>query len=502
MSQQGGPNRVGTTARRGTFAPPPTDLFTKYAHIKDRGKRAIAFIEGECLVPSGRGMNKPYKLMPHQKRDIRTALSDPEALVTFISAPRGWGKTGLIAALLVWALYDEEGAQVVMASTAMRTARIPYDRAVRIITLNPTLASQALIFYNAAQPQVELPHRGSIMVPLPAEERHIVGLSPTFILVDEIGYVSASTYEAMQTSLGKTDSGVLIAIGTPGLGVMDGAEPNLMYAMRERTLSDTPPKMVRYIEYAAPPDAPPDRVSTWRKANPGVGTLVDPKAIANDYATMPLSRFGQMRLGLWTQHESAWMLVEDWDALDIIPGPPTEGSSIAIGFDGSVGGDSTVMTFYEPAMSRAGVLGAWERPQNAREWKVPRKEVMDTFEMAFTRYNVIVAFCDPYFWRESLQRLAEVYGEDKVVEFATNHAGRMAPATDAFRTAVVTGEMTWDGNPVLRAHILSAVAKQTPVGDVIVKDARKPQHIDAAVSVILAKEGARTVEEQPAPMFW
>jgi hypothetical protein len=45
------------------------------------------------------------------------------------------------------------------------------------------------------------------------------------------------------------------------------------------------------------------------------------------------------------------------------------------------------------------------------------------------------------------------------------------------------------------------VAKQTPVGDVITKDARRPQYIDLAVASILAKEAARTVEVM-TPAVW
>jgi phage terminase large subunit-like protein len=283
---------------------------------------------------------------------------------------------------------------------------------------------------------------------------------------------------------------------------MDGAEPNLMYAMRERSRSDTPPKAVRYIEYSADPGSDPGKPSTWKQANPAVGRLVDPKAIANDYATMPLSRFGQMRLGLWTQHESAWISIEEWDALPSEAGPPPAGATITLGFDGSVGGDTTALVAYEPASARLCVLGYWERPKDARgSWRVPRRDVRLAIETAFERYNVIACYYDPFYWRETFSELADAFGEDRIVEYATNQAGRMAPATDAFRTAVVTGQMIWDGDANLRAHVISAIAKQTPVGDVIVKDARKPQWIDLAIAAILAREAARTAEDV-GPAIW
>jgi uncharacterized protein YfaA (DUF2138 family) len=100
-----------------------------------------------------------------------------------------------------------------------------------------------------------------------------------------------------------------------------------------------------------------------------------------------------------------------------------------------------------------------------------------------------------------MQALAQVYGE-RVVEFNTASKARMAPATDAFYAAVAKNELVWDGNQTLRTHILSAVARRTPVGDVISKDARLPVHIDAAVSAILAHEAARQVLPPVPVAIW
>jgi phage terminase large subunit-like protein len=282
---------------------------------------------------------------------------------------------------------------------------------------------------------------------------------------------------------------------------VDGTEPNLMWSIRERSRGDSPPPAVRYLEYSADPGADPSKLSTWRQANPGVGTLVDPKAIANDYATMPLSRFGQMRLGLWTQHESAWLPVDAWDALEVQPGPPPDGATLTLGFDGSASGDTTALVAYEPATARLAVLGYWERPPGAKAWSVPRPAVTDTVRMAFGRYNVVTMLADPWGWRESLQEWAEEWGEDRVLEWNSAHPARMGPAADAFRTAVMAGELAWDGHQAMRSHILSAVAKVTPAGDVIVKDARHPQYIDLAVAAILAREGAREADLEPMNIY-
>ena len=65
---------VAVDHRRDTWVPGESDIFTRYARIKRRSLRAIRFIEGECLVPAGRGAGQPYRLLPFQRRLLRQTL--------------------------------------------------------------------------------------------------------------------------------------------------------------------------------------------------------------------------------------------------------------------------------------------------------------------------------------------------------------------------------------------------------------------------------------------
>lgn len=452
-------------------------------------------------MPTGRRAGERYRLLAYQKRDIAAAL-DSGCLVCIISGPRGIGKTGLAAPLLVWALYDRLGAQVLACSTGMRTAGLAYGRAVRIIESSPRLRPHALVYRNAADPWVELPERGSTMRPLPAEERHIVGFSPTLILVDEVGYVTRGTYEAMQTSLGKAPGTLLLGVGTPGLSSVDADGTNLMYQLREASRSPEPPAGLVYIEHAArPTDDPADRRS-WRRANPGLGKLVELDAVQLDLETMSPPRFGQMRLGLWTQHEGALVAADLWDALEVDASPLEEGDELALGFDGSVSRDATALWGYQIARGRLVQLGYWQRPEGARSWAVPRREVVELIDAVFARYAVRALYADPWHWRSELQELAKRHGEERVVEWNTAAPSRMGPATDALLAAVHKRELVHDGSAVLRAHTLSVVGKLTPSGTVVVKDARHPVRIDAFVAALLAHEAGRTAPARVVPAIY
>jgi phage terminase large subunit-like protein len=490
--------------RRSSIAEPRSDIFTRYTRGR-RSTRARAFIEHECLVPQGLGAGQPYSLRPVHRRWLRAAL-DGRSLVTVVSGPRGMGKTGWMAAVGVWALFAQPNARVLFVSTGLRTARKAYDRAVRIIETNDRLAETAMIYHTRADPYVELPLRGSSMAPLVAEEQYIIGEAPTMILVDEIGYVEHKTFEAMQTSLGKSgdDGSVLVAFGTPGLGVVDSdSTPNQMWQLRTLAQSDSPPRDLTYVEHAARPTDDMAEIRTWRRAygwrssrDPGLlGDLVSERAVAHDFATMPPSRFAQMRCGIWSDHEAQWMPRDAWDRLAIDPTPLAPGALVSLGFDGSVSRDQTALVAFESASSRLVVLGHWQG-------EIPRDEVMATIDRAFTEYTVSRLYADPWWWRREIQELSDRLGEELVLEYNTASVARMAPASDAFLAAVLQQQIAWDGSPALRAHMLNAVSKRTAAGDIIARDARRPRDTDLAVAAILAHEAARTWVEPLKPSVW
>jgi phage terminase large subunit-like protein len=349
-----------------------------------------------------------------------------------------------------------------------------------------------------------MPHRNSFMYPLPADEASIVGMDPTFVLIDEVGYVESSTFTTMTSSLGKMDDTLALAVGTPGLGIIekDGG-PNIMWRMRELYRSEAPPPGLAYVEFASDLDADIEDRRQWRKANPGLGDLVDWKAVEFDFATLPPSVFRQMRLGLWTTRERQWMAPEDWDALPIVPGQPIDGATIVLAFDGSVSGDATALQGWEMATNRLFTVGYWQKPPGSNwEWKVPRSEVVATVEMAFTRWNVVHMYMDPPYWREEMEKWQEELGPERIIEFPTFARNRMAVATDRFYTMVKKGELSWDGDPDLRAHIMSCVAERTPAGEVVRKDARHPLLIDKAVTSIIAAEAAAAADAMPVPAIY
>jgi phage terminase large subunit-like protein len=95
----------------------------------------------------------------------------------------------------------------------------------------------------------------------------------------------------------------------------------------------------------------------------------------------------------------------------------------------------------------------------------------------------------------------ELYG-DVVIDYPTNQRQRMSAACDRFRVGVLEGDLSHDGSAVLARHLGHCVAKDTPYGQLVTKDAAdSPRKIDAAVAAIIAYDRAMWHAAKPTPEF-
>jgi phage terminase large subunit-like protein len=89
-----------------------------------------------------------------------------------------------------------------------------------------------------------------------------------------------------------------------------------------------------------------------------------------------------------------------------------------------------------------------------------------TLERAMETYEVVEVACDPPGWHREMEEWQDTYGQ-VVVEFATNQPKIMVPACDRFRSAVLEGGLTHDGDATLARHVANCAAKESSSGTVI-----------------------------------
>ncbi len=133
---------------------------------RQRGRRAVAFIQKYLRIPKGTGARNYVKLRPWQQQIIKGALA-PGVRQGLVSLPRGNGKSALAAMLAVYGLFgdNEESAQILTVASDERQARHVWNMARRMIELNPLLSERVQIF----QDRIYVPHTDSLLMPLPAE---------------------------------------------------------------------------------------------------------------------------------------------------------------------------------------------------------------------------------------------------------------------------------------------------------------------------------------------
>lgn len=447
----------------------------------DRARRRERFFAEHLIVPRGHGAGEPFRLRAFQRDIIRGALA-PGIRTALVSIPRANGKTMLAAGLGVAELFiGPPSAEVMIVASDQRQANITLKYARRIVELNPALAERVQVYAD----RLVLPENDATLVPLPAEPGALHGHDPSLLVVDELHVVTEAVWEAVTSVAGKRPESLTLAISTPA-----SSPDSVMWRLIEHgRRGDDPAFYLR--EFAAPDGCAADDRKAWRIGNPALACR--PPFLAEDgieavRRTIPEARFRQLRLGQWVTGVESWLPFGAWDACTTRRAIQAR-ERVVLAFDGSASGDSTALVGCT-LDGHLWVEGLWENPGDPR-WRVPREDVHHAVDVAFTRYDVAELACDPWGWRSEIEGWAKRHGERRVIEWNTAHAGRMCPATDRLYQAVMTRQVSHDGDARLAAHVAHCVAKRTPAGDLVSKDKKNsPRKIDAAVAAIVAFDRA------------
>lgn len=138
------------------------------------------------------------------------------------------------------------------------------------------------------------------------------------------------------------------------------------------------------------------------------------------------------------------------DAEHVVP----DGALITLGFDGSRYHDATGIIATEIATGFQWPIGLWERPlAGFPDWEVPGDQVDEAVAAAFGRYNVWRMYADPPHWQEELARWKGKYGDKRVLPFETSRLVQTVKMVQAFAQAIISGEISHDGNAHVARHI-------------------------------------------------
>jgi len=157
----------------------------------------ISFIEEQCRVPEGRDVGKKVVLRDWQRAEIAKIYDNPagtrRAIVTF---GRKNGKTALCAFLLLSHLVGpthRKNSQLYSAAQSRDQAAILFGLAAKIVRMSPQLSEFVTVKDSAKM--LVCAELGTSYRALSADASTAYGLSPVFVVHDELGQVKGPRSE-------------------------------------------------------------------------------------------------------------------------------------------------------------------------------------------------------------------------------------------------------------------------------------------------------------------
>jgi phage terminase large subunit-like protein len=226
------------------------------------GQRVINWIERHCKVPEGTHIGRDVKLRPWQKRIIKGIYDKPKRRV-IITFGRKNGKTSLAAFLLLAHLcgpVHRRNSHLFSAAQSRDQAAILFGLAAKMVRMSPGLKQTVAIRDTAKQLFCE--ELGTLYRALSAEATTAYGLSPVFVVHDELGQVRgprSELYDALETAQGAHENPLSIIISTQA-----PTDADLLSILIDDAETGQDPDTVAFMFAAAPKDDPWDE-RTWKK---------------------------------------------------------------------------------------------------------------------------------------------------------------------------------------------------------------------------------------------
>jgi phage terminase large subunit-like protein len=500
-----------------------------------RSERNAQWIEAHCHVPEGRLVGQPVKLHPVQ-REILAGIYDSPTRRAIISFGRKNTKTTLSAMLVLLHLAGPEAiqnAQLFSAAQSRDQAAILFGLGAKMVRMSPDLSAYVTI--RDSGKQLHCPELGTLYRALSAEVSTSFGLSPAFVVHDELGQVRgprSDLYEALETAAGAQESPLSIVISTQA---PDDAD--LLSVLIDDAAKGEDPTTKLFL-WTAPIEADPFVEKTWKLANPMYGDVLNPEVVreqAEAARRMPSreASFRNLVLNQRVNQSSPFVPRGVWMKCGDEPEPEALGGAVFAGLDLSARNDLTALAYVAQDADRcwhcwveffAPELGLIDRARRdrapydvwAREgWitltpgasvdlEVPAKRLLELCDdhdvrvAAFDRWRIDV------FTKELARHLGvDVTASDmaKRVTEAVPLRGHgqgfrdMSPALDVMEAALLNGKLRHGGNPVLTWCAANARTSRDPAGNRKLDKSKTTGRIDGMQALAMAFGASGMVEE-------
>jgi phage terminase large subunit-like protein len=271
--------------------------------------------------------------------------------------------------------------------------------------------------------------------------------------------------------------------------------------------------------YAAPDDADPWDLATWRSCNPALGdfrSLEEMKQFAEQAKRIPTKEatFRNLYLNQRVDAEARWMSTSDIDACTLVDFPDLAGRPCYGGLDLSSTQDLTAFVLCFPPQTDEDpfyVLPfAWVPSEAIRERskadRVPydvwqRQGFIEAVAGSVIDYGPILAKIDELAKLYDLRAVAfDRWGASRVVndlteagmtvlEFGQGFAS-MSPPCKELEKLILERKIAYPDHPVLKWCLGNVIAEADSAGNVKFSKSKSREKIDLAVALVMALDGA------------
>ena len=487
-------------------------------------ERMLAFL-GTLPVVSGIKAGETLEVLEFQEQFVRGVYGPVDksgkrcVRLAALSVGRGNGKSAVLAGLGLGHLLGpmaEPYGEVYAAALDREQAGVLYRMTVAYIEAVPWMAARVNI--RDWHKEITDEETRSIWRALTSDARKAHGLAPSFWIADEVAqWRNRELWDNLATGMGKRDQALGVTISTQARDDMHFLSEML----------DGPPVPSVYCQlHSAPVDCELDDPEAWKAANPALGVFLNADQFEDAAGRAIRSpsfapAFRLLHLNQRVAAEGRFINQGDWE-VNATPFDPLEleGKRCFGGLDLGSTSDLTGFSLWFPD---EGKVLAWHFvPKDRIAERVERDRVpYDTWaadgwiitppgratdRLAIAKvladvrqaYDVQAIGYDRWRMEELLKLLADE-GIGLPMEGFGQGFVTMGPAVDAFETALLSGKMQHNNNPVLNWEAGNVVVETDAAGN------RKPaknksfDKIDGIVATIMACGIAQKYMAAPEP---
>lgn len=496
-----------------------------------RGERNCAWIEDQCRIPEGRLVGRPVKLTKHQKKWI-CRIYDSPTRVFILSMARKNAKTALASFLLLLHLCGPEAkpnSQLYSAAQSRDQASILFALAAKVVRMSPDLSEYVGIRDTAKQ--LYCAELGTLYRALSADAATAYGLSPVFVVHDELGQVKgprSELYEALETASAAQESPLSIVISTQA-----PTDADLLSLLIDDGLTGADPR-IKVELCTAPLDSDPFSEEAIRAANPHFDDFMNKEEVfrqASDAKRMPSAEAGYRNLILNQRVEarSPFVTRSVWQDNGAEPDEFESGAEVFGGLDLSSVADLTSLVLTSQQGENWGVKPTFWLPENglaekSRADRVPydlwhQQGHLQTTPGSSIEYSFIAAYLRGVFDRYTVRSLAfdrynmrflrpwlekAGFTEEELTRFVEFGQGfvSMSPAIRELESLLLARKLRHGNHPVLAMCASNATVVKDPAENRKFIKGKATGRIDGMVALTMSVGVMPSAAEQTGKSFW